>query len=141
MFEIGNFFFDLILRNFNIITMFRYAFLLSQYSFICGQYFKCSDAQYTQYFFWQLLNKAADCFNQLLLYWWEILVPKQIVQKQKKNSLQEKEKFDNSEKFTKKFFIFYFICLPLLRLSIESVRKIVICSLNIHTYIHTYIHT
>ena len=47
-----------------------------------------------------------------------------------------KEKFDNFEKFAeKKLAIFYFICLSLLtfemsNISLESVRKIVICSLS-----------
>ena len=48
--------------------------------------------------------------------------------------MDKEEKFHNSEKFTeKKFAIFCFICLSLLtfELSIESVRKIVICSLHI----------
>ena len=31
--------------------MFRQAFLLRQYSFICEQYFKCSDTYYKQFFF------------------------------------------------------------------------------------------
>ena len=48
----------------------------------------------------------------------------------------EKEKFNNSKQFAgKKFAIFCFICLSLLplscQISIESVRKIVIFSLNV----------
>ena len=47
-------------------TVFRQAFLLIQYSFICKQYFFCSDREY-QYFFWQMANKTADCFNNIVL--------------------------------------------------------------------------
>ena len=38
-------------------TVFRQAFLLIQYSFICKQYFFCSDREY-QY-------QSADCFNNI----------------------------------------------------------------------------
>ena len=37
-------------------TIFRQAFLLIQYSFICKQYFFCSDREY-QYFLWQMVHK------------------------------------------------------------------------------------
>ena len=50
-------------------TVFRQAFLLIQYSFICKQYFSCSDREY-QYFFGQMVNKtAADGFNNIALFW------------------------------------------------------------------------
>ena len=45
--------------------MFRQAFLLSQYSFIYEQYFKCSDAYYTQYFFdsWSIKQTTKQLKN------------------------------------------------------------------------------
>ena len=43
-------------------TVFRQAFLLIQYSFICKQYYFCSNREY-QYIF----NKTADCFNNIVL--------------------------------------------------------------------------
>ena len=54
-------------------SVFRHAFLLIQYSFICKQYFFCSDREY-QYFFWQIVNKTADCFNNIVLFWlWKLV--------------------------------------------------------------------
>ena len=52
-------------------TMFGQAFLLSQYSFICIQYFKYSNTWYAWYaiFFWQLVNRTADCFNNNRFIW------------------------------------------------------------------------
>ena len=52
--------------DFKLYAVFRQAFLLIQYSFICKQYFFCSDREY-QYFFWQMVNKTADCFNNIVL--------------------------------------------------------------------------
>ena len=49
-----------------VYTVFRQAFLLIQYSFICKQYFFCSDREY-QYFLKQIVNKTADCFNNIVL--------------------------------------------------------------------------
>ena len=46
--------------------MFRQAFLLSQYSFICVQYFKWSGRIIYAIFFWQLINKRVDCFNNIV---------------------------------------------------------------------------
>ena len=47
-------------------TMFRQAFLLSQYSFICEQYVKCSEmTKYTQYFLTSG-KQTANCFNNIL---------------------------------------------------------------------------
>ena len=65
--------------------MFKQAFLLSQYSFICEQYFKCSDIQYTQYFFWWLVNKTADCFNNIVE-----INSKKVCEKMENNSMLEK---------------------------------------------------
>ena len=53
-------------------TVFRQAFLLIQYSFVCKQYFFCSDREY-QYFFWQMLNKTADCFNNISFWLWKLV--------------------------------------------------------------------
>ena len=60
-------------------TVLRQAFLLSQYSFICEQYFKCSNTQYTQYFL-TAGKQNSLLFQQHYLYWRK-LVPKKFVQK------------------------------------------------------------
>ena len=57
-------------------TMFRQAFLLSQYFFICVQYFKCSDTQYTQYLFDSYKTKQLILSTTLFLFRWRKLVPK-----------------------------------------------------------------
>ena len=54
-------------------TVFRQAFLLIQYSFICKQYFFLF-RQRISIFFWQMLNKTADCFNNIVLFWsWKLV--------------------------------------------------------------------
>ena len=114
--------------------------------------------------FWQLVNKAADCFNNIVFILLVKISFKKVCEKNGKqhnvvkgltsteqerkavavsssnfwsqNGFSQKdkeEKFENSEKFTEKslkFFVLYICCSWHLRcqISIESIRKIVICS-------------
>ena len=118
-------------------TIFSHSFLLCQYSFICVQYFTCSDT-YAQYFFWQLLNKKADCFNNIVFILVTKISSKNVCGKMENNSTLEKvilvcnsnaellrlvastfdfkltfltrmrkKKFDNYEKFAEKEFAIF----------------------------------
>ena len=53
-------------------TVFRQAFLLIQYSFFGKQYFFLF-RQRVSIFFWQMVNKTADCFNNILFWSWKLV--------------------------------------------------------------------
>ena len=105
-----------------------------------------------------MVNKTADCFNNIVLV--VKISRKNLLEKMENNSTLEKillvfnryaellqflfqsgffkkddeEKFDHSEKFAYGHFLFYWFCRCLhlsCQISIESVRNIFICSLNI----------
>ena len=139
--------------------MFRQAFLLIQYSFICLQYFKCSDTIYT-IFFDSSYTKSSWLFQQTLFLFFG-------GEKIKNNSMFEKvllvcnrnaellrligatidSKVASLKSMRKKnliilkslqkkslpfFVVFICRCWHLSsQISIGSVRKIVICSLNV----------
>ena len=62
-------------------TMFRPTFLLNQYSFICVQYFKCSDTR---------VNKTAVCFNNIAFILVAKIRSKKVCDKLENNSTLEK---------------------------------------------------
>ena len=62
-------------------TLFRQAFLLSEYSFICKQY---------AIYFWQLVNETADCFNNIVFILVENISSKKVCEKIENNSTLEK---------------------------------------------------
>ena len=127
--------------------MFRQAFLLSQYSFICEQYVKCSEmTKYTQYFLTSG-KQTANCFNNILFILVAKISSKKVCEKTNAELLRLVGiTFDSKLPFLRKmrkkkliilktlpFFVLYVCrCRRLnCQISIESVWKIVISSLNV----------
>ena len=126
-------------------TVFRQAFLLIQYSFICKQYF-----------FGQMVNKTADCFNNIFLENNSTLEKILLVfnrnaelmrlvgatfyskeaslRRMLKKNLIILKSLPKRKLFLMAIFLFYLFCRCLhlsCQISIESVRNIFVCSLNI----------
>ena len=83
----SNSFVNNFIENPQTYTMFRQAILLSQYSFICVQYFNCSDIRNI---FRQLVNKTADCFKNIVFILVMKISPKNVCEKMENNSTLEK---------------------------------------------------
>ena len=144
-------------------TMFRQAFLLSQYSLICEQYIKCSDTIY----FLKTAKQNSWLFNNIVFILVVKISSKKVCEKNRKQLNvvlgltsvtqerravafsrsnfwlqsgfpQKNEKInliipESLQKKSSPFFVLFVCrCWHLsCQISIESVRKIIICSLNI----------